>query len=87
MRLVKFGFRIDINGSKNEKFIFMNSRLMNARQFYFFLKNKTISIIIPMPSLFYQKWNKEKGWQEDHPTKYHKIFIKIRQIKQKIKRG
>lgn len=85
MRLAKFGFRFEIYDSEHEKFGFMNSRNMNARQFWFLTKKKTINIIIPMPSLFYQTWNKEKGWTEDHPTKYYKVFIKIGQIKQKLK--
>ena len=79
------GFRLEIYCSEHEKFSFINNRLMNARQFYFLTKKKTIHIIVPMPSLFYQTWNKAKGWEENHPTKYHKIFIKIKQIKQKIK--
>lgn len=86
MKIVLAGFRLEItDGSGVKKFTFINSRLMNARQFYFFTKKKTMRIIIPMPSLFYQKWNKEKGWQEDHPTRYHKVFIKIRHMKEKIK--
>lgn len=77
MKIIKFGFRLVIYDSKHQKFTFMNNRLMNARQFWFLTKNKTIQITIPMPSLFYQVWNKEKGWQEDYPTMYNKIFTKI----------
>lgn len=85
MKVSKFGFRFEIYDSNHKKFGFMNNRLMNARQIWFLTKKKAIIIIIPMPSLFYQTWNKEKGWTEDHPTKYHKFFIKMKQIKQKIK--
>lgn len=80
MKINKFGFRVEIYPSEHEKFIFINNRLMNARQFYFLTKKKTIHIIIPMPNLYYQTWNKEKGWEENHPTKYKLFINKLKKV-------
>ena len=57
---------------------------MNARQFYFFTKNKTMCIIIPMPSLFYQGRD-HNNFIVDKPTKYNLFWVKVRKIKNKIK--
>ena len=78
MKFYKYGFRLEIYNSEHKKFTFINSRLMNARQFWFLTKNKTIMFTLPMPTLYYQTWNKEKGWQEDHPTRYKLIINKIK---------
>ena len=84
MKIVKWGFRLEIYESKHKEFMFLNNRLMNARQFYFLTTNKTYLIIVPMPSLFYQRWNKEKGWTEDSPTKYNLFWVKLKAFKNKL---
>lgn len=84
MKIIKRGFWLVIYDSEHKEFEFMNIRLMNARQFWFLTKKKTYSILIPMPSLFYQKWNKEKGWTEDIPTKYNLFWVKLKAYKNKL---
>ena len=84
MKIIKWGFRLETYPSKCKRFTFINSRLMNARQFYFLTTNKTYLIIIPMPSLFYQKWNREKGWTENIPTKYNLFWVKLKAFNKKL---
>lgn len=78
MKFYKFGFGVEIYNSQHEQFTFMNNRLMNARLFWFLTKNKTIKITVPMPRLYYQTWDKEKGWQENNPTRYKLMINKIK---------
>lgn len=87
MEINLLGIRIDVYKSKHEKFQFIKSRLMNAWQFWILPKSFTLHILIPAPSLFYQVWNKEKGWTEDFPTRYERFWIKLRELKRRINNG
>ena len=80
MRICIFRFSMGIYKSYNKKFSFMNNRIMNARMFWFLTKNKTIIFTIPMPKLYFQTWNKEKCWEENHPTKYKLFLNKLKKI-------
>ena len=84
MKIHKFGFGLEIYDCQHERFTFMNNRIMNARLFWFLTKNKTIEITIPMPRLYYQIWNIEKGWQENHATRYNLVIRKIKRLICKI---
>lgn len=80
MKINKFGFGLEVFNCQHEKFTFINSRLMNARLFWFLTKNKVIRFQIPMPRLYYQTWNKEKEWEENHRTIYKSFIDKFKKV-------
>lgn len=81
MKINLLGIRIQRYKSSHPKFQFIKNRLMNAWQFWIMTKSSTTHILIPAPSLFYQVWNKEKGWTENFPTLYERFWIRLRKYK------
>ena len=75
----------DILTFLGDKIQILNNRLMNARSIYLLTKTKSIQIIFRMPSLFYQGRD-HNNFSVDKPTKYNLFWVKIRKIKNLIKR-